>query len=45
MAKIRRRAYGPKNEEQRDTKYGRRVGAQSGGQGAYADKKAKKGKR
>lgn len=45
MAKIRRRAYAPKNEEQRDAKYGRHVGAQSDTQRAYSEKKAKKGKR
>jgi hypothetical protein len=46
MAKIRRRAYGPRNEEQRDPKYGKRAGATTGGgQRAYAEKKGRKDKR
>jgi hypothetical protein len=45
MAKIRRRAYGPRNEEQRDPKYGKRAGATtSSGQRAFQERKAKKGK-
>ncbi len=44
MAKIRRRGYGPRNEEQRDPKYGKRGGAATG-RGQRAEKKGKKGKR
>jgi hypothetical protein len=44
MAKIRRRYYGPRNDEQKDIKYGKRVGPQGSGQQAYAEKKGRKGK-
>ncbi len=40
MAKIRRRGYGPKNEAQRDPKYGKRAGVNTG-QHAYKERKGK----
>lgn len=46
MAKIRRRAYSPRTEEQRDPKYGKRAVAQTGdSKRAYQEKKAKKSKK
>ncbi len=45
MAKIRRRGYGPRNEEQRDPKYGKRAGALSDDGARSYRKKAKKDKR
>jgi len=40
MARTRRRAYGPRNEAQKDIKYGKRSASKSG-KSAYREKKAK----
>lgn len=45
MAKTRRRAYGPRNEEQKDAKYGKRGNARATDRGPGKSMKPKREKR